>query len=375
MRDGFLHAGLGAAIEEVDEQFAGVGGDGGAIDGELHVGRVISGSVEERFHGTHSLSDAIKIADVFLSSVNFHAFGRKASNVGMDGPTGRVRIGISGWRYAGWRGVFYPKGLAQRRELEFASRAFETVEINGTFYSLQKPKSFATWARETPEDFVFSLKGSRYITHMLKLREVKVPLANFFASGMLSLGEKLGPLLWQFPPQMRFERERFESFFRLLPRSTRAAALLSRKYANRVDDEDAIEVKRDAPLRHCVEIRHESFVVPEFVSLLREHDIGLVVADTVEWPLLMDVTSDFVYCRLHGSEQLYASGYEEDALDIWADRVVSWARGEQAEGRRASAETADVRPRDVYVYFDNDAKVRAPFDAQGLRARVERLLE
>ncbi|HEY6413472.1 MAG TPA: DUF72 domain-containing protein [Edaphobacter sp.] len=292
----------------------------------------------------------------------------------MDGRVGRVRIGISGWRYAGWRGVFYPKGLAQRRELEFASRMFDTVEINGTFYSLQKRKSFAMWGTETPDDFVFSLKGSRYITHMLKLREVKVPLANYFASGMLGLGEKLGPVLWQFPPMMRFDRERFESFFRLLPRSTKAAASLARRHATRLDDEDAVSVKLDAPLRHCVEIRNESFVVPEFVSLLREHDIGLVVADTVEWPLLMDATSDFVYCRLHGSEQLYASGYDDDALDVWAGRVVNWARGEQADGRRASEEMADVRARDVYVYFDNDAKVRAPYDAQGLRARVERLL-
>jgi len=292
----------------------------------------------------------------------------------MNQQAGRVRIGISGWRYAGWRGVFYPKGLAQRRELEFASRTFDTVEINGTFYSLQKPKNFAIWERETPDDFVFSLKGSRYITHMLKLREVKVPLANYFASGMLGLEEKLGPVLWQFPPQMRFDRERFESFFRLLPRSTRAAASLARRYATRLDDEDGVSVKLDAPLRHCVEIRNESFVVEEFVSLLREHNIGLVVADTVEWPLLMDVTSDFVYCRLHGSEQLYASGYGDDALDVWAGRVVKWARGEQADGRRASVHAAHVRARDVYVYFDNDAKVRAPFDAQGLRARVERLL-
>ena len=293
----------------------------------------------------------------------------------MDGQAGRVRIGISGWRYAGWRGVFYPRGLAQRRELEFASRAFETVEINGTFYSLQKPKSFAMWERETPDGFVFSMKGSRYITHMLKLREAKVPLANYFASGMLGLGAKLGPVLWQFAPQMRFDRKRFDEFFRLLPRSTRAAASLVRRYADRLDEDEVVRVREDAPLRHCVEIRNESFVVPEFVSLLREHDIGLVVADTVEWPLLMDVTSDFVYCRLHGSEQLYTSGYGDAALDVWAGRVVKWARGEQVEGRRASADTAEVRPRDVYVYFDNDAKVRAPFDAQGLRERVQRLSE
>jgi uncharacterized protein YecE (DUF72 family) len=284
---------------------------------------------------------------------------------------GRVRIGISGWRYAGWRGVFYPKGLAQRKELEFAAKLFDSVEINGTFYSLQRAKSFREWAAQTPEDFVFSLKGSRYITHMLKLREAKVPLANYFASGMLELGEKMGPVLWQFAPQMQFEKARFEEFFRLLPRSRREAASLARRHASRLQDEQAVRVKKDAPLRHCIEIRHESFVVPEFIDLLREHKIGLVAADTVDWPLLMDVTSDFVYVRLHGSEQLYASGYEDDALNVWAQRVVSWARGDPPEGRYAGGGRAEKRRRDVYVYFDNDAKVRAPFDAIRLREKVE----
>ncbi|RZU40940.1 DUF72 domain-containing protein [Edaphobacter modestus] len=283
---------------------------------------------------------------------------------------GRIRIGISGWRYAGWRGIFYPKGLPQRRELEFAAQSFETVEINGTFYSLQRPESFTEWTQQTPEDFVFAVKGSRFITHMLKLREVRVPLANFFGSGVLRLGAKFGPLLWQFAPQMRFDRERFETFFKLLPRSHREAAALMRRHADRRREDPGFRVKRDAPLRHSVEIRHESFVVPEFVELLRQHDIGLVVADTVEWPLLMDVSSNFVYCRLHGSEQLYTSGYGEAALDEWAERVLTWAQGGQPAGRRADAADAEVRPRDVYVYFDNDAKVRAPFDAQGLRERV-----
>lgn len=287
---------------------------------------------------------------------------------------GRIRIGISGWRYAGWRGVFYPKGLVQQRELEFAANTFDTIEINGTFYSLQRPESFVRWARETPEDFIFSLKGSRFITHMLKLRNVQTSLANYFASGMIGLGRKFGPVLWQFPPQMKYERERFETFFRLLPRSVKQAASLARRHADRLSEASAVRVKQDLPLRHCVEIRHESFVVPEFVDLLREHDIGLVVADTVEWPLLMDVTADFVYCRLHGSEVLYASGYGADALDLWSQRVITWACGGQPEGRSASSSKADVRPRDVYVYFDNDAKVRAPFDAQGLRTRVDRLL-
>lgn len=283
---------------------------------------------------------------------------------------GRIRIGISGWRYAGWRGIFYPKGLPQRRELEFAAQTFDTIEINGTFYSLQRPESFAEWVRQTPEDFVFSVKGSRFLTHMLKLREVKVPLANFFGSGVLRLGEKFGPLLWQFPPQMRFDAERFENFFKLLPRSHREAAALMRRHADRMREDAGFRVKKDDPLRHCVEIRHESFVVPEFIELLREHNIGLVVADTVEWPLLMDVSADFVYCRLHGSEQLYTSGYDDAALREWAGRLKIWAQGGQPEGRWASEAMARVEPRDVYLYFDNDAKVRAPLDAQRLRELV-----
>ncbi|HMF63880.1 MAG TPA: DUF72 domain-containing protein [Edaphobacter sp.] len=211
----------------------------------------------------------------------------------MDGiPTkavGKVRIGISGWRYAGWRGVFYPPKLAQRRELEFASREFSTIEINGTFYSLHRPKSFAKWISETPDDFVFSLKGSRYITHLRRLLEVEKPLANFFAQGLLQFGEKLGPFLWQFPPNFKYERERLERFFRLLPRSAKQAARLARRHDERMDEHSWTSVKQDRPLRHCIEIRHESFAMPEFIELLREYSIGLVVADTVEWPLLMDV--------------------------------------------------------------------------------------
>ena len=299
----------------------------------------------------------------------------------MDGiPTkavGKVRIGISGWRYAGWRGVFYPPKLARRRELEFASREFSTIEINGTFYSLHRPKSFAKWISETPDDFVFSLKGSRYITHLRRLLEVERPLANFFAQGLLQFGEKLGPFLWQLPPNFKYERERLERFFRLLPRSTKRAASQARRHDERMDERSWTSVKQDTPLRHCIEIRHESFAVPEFIELLREYNIGLVVADTVEWPLLMDVTSDFVYCRLHGSEQLYASGYGDDALDLWAERVAAWARGEESsDGIFAhTARGAGSKPRDVYVYFDNDMKVRAPFDAKGLQQRVTKRLD
>ena len=287
---------------------------------------------------------------------------------------GVVRIGISGWRYKGWRGVFYPKGLQQRRELEFAAAKFRSIEINGTFYSLQRPAHFARWVAETPDDFVFSLKGSRFITHMKKLRGIESALANYLASGVLALGAKMGPVLWQFAPQMKFDATRFAEFFDQLPRTTAEAARIAKRCDARLLERSLLEPSVDMAMRHCVEIRDESFAVPEFIQLLRAHDIGLVVADTVEWPLLMDVTSDFVYCRLHGSEQLYASGYEDVALDTWAARVVAWATGQKAAGRCASTVDCESRPRDVFVYFDNDAKVRAPFDAMALTEKVERLL-
>ncbi len=297
----------------------------------------------------------------------------------MDGicSVGKVRIGISGWRYAGWRGVFYPPKLAQRHELEFAATRFQSVEINGTFYSLQKPEFFREWVRVTPDGFVFAVKGSRYITHMLKLRNVEQALANFFASGLLELGSKMGPMLWQFAPQMRYERSRFAEFFTQLPRTQGAAARLARNHDVRLDGRVTLSAVRGAaklPIRHAIEIRDESFAVPAFIELLREHDIGLVVADTVAWPLLLDVTSDFVYCRLHGSEELYVSAYGDAALGVWANRIVAWVTGKQTEGRRACETCEEERPRDVYVYFDNDAKVHAPFDAERLQQMVvERL--
>jgi uncharacterized protein YecE (DUF72 family) len=296
---------------------------------------------------------------------------------------GTIRIGISGWRYAGWRGHFYPKGLAQRRELEFAAKTFSSVEINGTFYSLQRPSSFQRWASETPSDFVFAVKGGRFITHMKKLVSVETALANFFASGVLALGAKLGPFVWQLPPMMKFnegtyDAARYESFFRLLPRTVRSAVRL----ANRCDErmltraflKPTLKRGEDPQLRHAIEIRHDSFVQPAFIELLKTHNIGLVVADTVEWPLLMDVTSDFAYLRLHGSERLYLSGYEAEAIEVWAQRVVSFATGTPAEGRYAGTPLQDGRARDVYVYFDNDAEGRAPVDAQALVRRVKELM-
>lgn len=290
---------------------------------------------------------------------------------------GTVRIGVSGWRYKPWRGVFYPKKLRQARELSYLSSIFPSVEINGTFYSLQRVESFARWAEATPDDFVFAVKAPRFITHIRRLKEIEAPLANFFASGVLRLGSKLGPILWQFAPNFRFDPERVEAFFKLLPRDTEEAAALARRRNKRIVRRGFAKADVRRPLRHAMEIRHTSFAVPEFIRLLRAYRVALVCADTVEWPRLMDVTADFIYCRLHGSEELYASGYDDAALDEWAERVAAWSRGGEPErAERVIASAGRKRAlRDVYVYFDNDAKVRAPVDAQGLAKRVEGLLQ
>ena len=286
---------------------------------------------------------------------------------------GTVRIGISGWTYPPWRGVFYPKGLPQKRELEHATGQFSSLEINGTFYGMQRPDAFADWADRAPDGFVFSVKAPRFITHIRRLREVETPLANFIASGLLRLGEKLGPILWQFPPNFRFDAERIEAFLKLLPHDTEAAARFGRKHDDRLKAPAWLKAD-DRPMRHAFEIRNETFRTRAFIDLLRKYDVALVCADTVEWPRLMDLTSDFVYCRLHGSEELYASGYDDASLDEWAARVVTWAKaGEPADAERVGGKGSKHR-RDVFVYFDNDVKVRAPFDAKALTERVNRVL-
>lgn len=273
-----------------------------------------------------------------------------------------ARVGISGWRYPPWRGSFYPPGLAQRRELEYAATRLASIEINGSFYALQHPTSYQRWREQTPPGFVFAVKGGRFVTHMKKLRDVDTPLANFFASGVLALGDKLGPFLWQLPPMLQFDASRLAGFFELLPRTTVEAAALAAGHDERMQDRSWTLADADRPLRHALEVRHESYRDPAFIALLREHDIGLVVADTAgRWPLLLDVTADFVYVRLHGDVELYTSGYSGEALDSWADRVRGWVSG---------AGTPDGVGRDVYVYFDNDAKVRAPYDAMALQHRL-----
>ena len=267
-----------------------------------------------------------------------------------------IRVGISGWRYAPWRGSFYPPGLPQRRELEYAAERLTSVEVNGSFYSLQRPSSWQSWAEQVPEDFLFAVKGPRFVTHMKKLVDVETPLANFLASGVLSLGPRLGPLLWQLPPNLGFHPDRLAAFFDLLPRrTTEAAALAAHHEPERLKEPGVTTTAVDAPLRHVLEVRHASFRTPEFCELLRAHDVGMVVADSAgTWPMFDEVTSDLVYVRLHGDEELYISGYGDAALDRWADKVRGWDRA----------------GLDVLVYFDNDAKVRAPFDAMALQERL-----
>jgi len=282
-----------------------------------------------------------------------------------------LRVGISGWRYDGWRrGKFYPKGLAQERELEYASRIFNSIEINGSFYSLQLPSSYQRWSAATPKNFLFSVKGSRFITHMKRLRDVRVPLANFFASGLLALRDKLGPILWQFPPQFRFDQQTFVEFFQLLPRDTGEAARLAKKHDDRLKARAFLKVDVPRSLRYAVEIRHPSFMIPAFFELLHEHNIAFVFADTAKkWPYAEDLTADFVYVRLHGDKKLYVSGYGDEALDWWADRIGYWREGRQPADAilvTPAKHQSATETRDIFVYFDNDAKVHAPFDAQRL---------
>lgn len=285
-----------------------------------------------------------------------------------------IRIGISGWTYPPWRGgTFYPEGLPQKRELEFASRQVNSIEINGSFYSLQRPESYKMWHDVTPEGFVFSVKAARFITHMKKLKDVETPVANFFASGVLRLKEKLGPILWQLPPNLSYDRNKLEAFFKLLPRTTTAAAALAHHHDHRLSGRSWLKAGKRRPIRHALEVRHDSFKNAEFIELLRKHNVALVVADTAgKWPFMEDTTSDFVYVRLHGDEELYVSGYTPAALDAWENKIRAWTKGKTPAKARLFGKRQPQRTsgRDVFVYFDNDVKVRAPYDAMSLAHRL-----
>ena len=268
----------------------------------------------------------------------------------------RARIGISGWTYPGWRGDFYPAGLPRRRELAYAAERLASIEINGSFYALQKPSSYARWRDETPAEFVFAVKGGRYITHVERLRDVTEALANFFASGVLALGPKLGPLLWQLPPTLQFDADLLGAFLQQLPRSTTDAAALGARHGEKVSgDRVYLDVVADVPVRHAIEVRHPSFDTVPARALFERHEVAVVLADTAgRYPVIDSPAEEFAYLRLHGDRELYASGYTAEALDRWASHIRAYV----ADGR------------DVYAYFDNDMKGFAPRDAR----RLDRLV-
>jgi len=274
-------------------------------------------------------------------------------------PRGRAFIGISGYDYKPWRGRFYPEDLPARRWLEFASRRFNSIELNGTFYSLKSPAVFERWVAEVPNgEFVFAVKGGRFITHNLKLKNAEASLGNFFASGVLALGQKTGPFLWQLPATYRFEAERLDAFMRQLPRTGVEAEAVARQHDRRLRRGELVDASANVAFRHAFEVRHPTYFNDEFYSLLRAHRCAFVIADTAgKFPYAEEVTADFVYVRLHGSQELYASGYTDAELDAWAAKIDAWRGGPKGA-------------RDVYVYFDNDAKVHAPFDAARLAERV-----
>jgi uncharacterized protein YecE (DUF72 family) len=272
------------------------------------------------------------------------------------GEGGQVRVGISGWRYPAWRGDFYPTGLPQRRELEYAASHLTSIEINGSFYSLQRPTSYAAWRGQVPEGFVFAVKGGRYVTHLKRLVDVDTALANFYASGVLALGPMLGPILWQLPETLRFDAAVLDDFLGRLPRSTSEAATLAARHDEKVAEGRALTTTdADRPVHHALEFRSPTFASPEAMAVLREHRVACVLADTAgRWPRMDEDTGAVRYVRLHSDRELYASGYTDRALDGWAARCRAWAEAGQ----------------DVFVYFDNDVKGYAPHDAMAL---IERL--
>jgi uncharacterized protein YecE (DUF72 family) len=269
----------------------------------------------------------------------------------MKAESGTIRVGIGGWTYAPWRGVFYPNGLAHTKELEYASARLTSIEINGTFYRTQSPATFRKWAQEVPDGFVFSMKGPRFATHRSKLSEAGDSIKRFFDSGVLELGDRLGPILWQFAPTKKFDERDFGSFLELLPR----------QIAGR-------------PIRHAVEVRHDSFCSPAFVALLRRASMAVIFAEHATYPAIADVTGDFIYARLQKGKDTVKTGYPPRALDEWANRLRAWAEGGEPDDlpRVDPSHRPARRPRDVFAYFIHEGKVRAPAAAIALIERLKR---
>ena len=264
--------------------------------------------------------------------------------------SGQIRAGIGGWTFEPWRGVFYPDGLPHARELEYASTHLPTIEINGTYYSTQKPATFARWARETPDGFVFSVKGIRFVTNRRVLAEAGDSLQRFLDSGPLELGDRLGPLLWQFAPTKKFDEADFGKFLELLPRKI-----------------------GDRALRHAVEVRNDSFRTPAFAALLRQFSIPVVFAEHATYPAMADVTGDFVYARLQKGKDEIETCYPPKDLGAWAKRSQVWAEGGQPDDLPLmdTEHKPKTTPRDVFVYFITEGKVRAPAGATAFMQRVD----
>jgi uncharacterized protein YecE (DUF72 family) len=260
----------------------------------------------------------------------------------------QIRVGIGGWTYAPWRGSFYPADLTQKRELEYASRKLNSIEINGTFYGTQRATSFEKWHDETPDDFVFSLKAPRFATHRRVLAEAGDSIERFFASGVLMLKDKLGPINWQFAPTKQFDAEDFDAFLRLLPKQVGGRAI-----------------------RHAVEVRHESFRHSEFISLVREHGVAVVVAGDSDYPQIADVTAPFVYVRIMGTAETETLGYSKHALDAWAQRAKQWAAGTEPDDlRKVEPDAPEQAARDVYLYVISGYKASNPAAAMALTERM-----
>lgn len=263
-----------------------------------------------------------------------------------------IRIGISGWTYPDWRGVFYPEAMVIKNELKYASQTFNAIEVNGTFYGLQKPPTFQRWYEETPAGFSFALKAPKYVTHERRLKDVKTPIANFFASGILALKEKLGPILWQLPPNLPLKDDRVEVFLKLLPHNTKDAGKMAEGHSDWLKGRTLLECDESRPLLHALEVRNHSFVSPDFIKLMRDHNVAIVVGDTAgRWPLIEEITSPLVYIRLHGDETIYPDGYTSKALKLWAGKIRDWSNA----------------VNHVYAFCDNDHKIAAPLNAKKLK--------
>lgn len=262
---------------------------------------------------------------------------------------GKIRVGIGGWNFEPWQGTFYPADLKAKDELHYASRQLRTIEVNGTYYTTMKPETFAKWASEVPEDFVFTLKASRYATNKKVLGEAGESVGRFLKSGVAELGDHLGPILWQFMATKKFDPADFEAFLTLLPAS-----------------QDGVR------LRHAVEVRHSSFLVPEFAALLEKYNVGLVVADHAEYPMLADVTADFVYLRLQTGSDSEPNCYDPERMDSWQKQVIAYASGSDAKGLQKAApdRVCTTQPRDVFAYFITEGKVNAPAGARHLQTRI-----